>query len=170
MSNFLNNKLPAQESPISPLYWAYIAPHISLQHTAQKTFTVSKSSSKLKWVVRKNTGKFDQVLYKRDDKVEWKGPGQALGQNGPAVLITHGLLYIKADACRVQLANPNLDNGNLNQTRNVPLSSDIPKTQQLIEYAIDNTNNEPDNQKENISFQHKYKYKCKVTSTQHLTQ
>ena len=163
MPNFLNNKLPAQESLISPLYWTYIAPHISAQHTAQNTFTVSKSSSKLKLVVCKNTRKSDQVLYKRDDKVEWKGPGQALGQNGPAVFIRHGLHYIKVDACRVQLTNPNLDNGNLNQTSNVPLSSDIPKTQPLIENAIDNTNNEPDNEKESISFSHKYICKCKVT-------
>ena len=81
---------------------------------------------KLKLVVHKNIRKSravfnmgDEVFYKQDDKLAWKGPGQVLGLDGPDVFIWHGSHLIRAHSCRVQLTNPNLDNNNLSQTSNV---------------------------------------------------
>ena len=118
LPNFLDNKLPAQENPIS----LDIASHISDLHAP------SESSSKLKLVVPKNIRKSvfsigDDVFYKRDDKLAWKVPGWVLGQDGPVVFIWHGLHYIKAHSCRGQLTNPSLYNNNPSQTSNtIPLA------------------------------------------------
>ena len=98
----------------------------------------------------------DEVFYKQDDKRTWKGPGRVFGQDGPVVYIWHGLYYIRAHSCQVQLTNHNLDNTNLSQTSNaIPLVQtntppplDIPKPQALTDTAIDTTNNDTDNEYE----------------------
>ena len=115
LPNLLGNKLPAQENPIS----LDIASYISDLHAP------SESSSKLKLVVPKNIRKSgavfsigNDVFYKWDDKHVWKVPGWVLGQDGPVVFIWHGLHYIKAHSCRVQLTNPSLYNNSPSQTSN----------------------------------------------------
>ena len=87
--NFLDNRLPLQENPTLP----DIASHISALHAARRAFIASESSSKLKLAVRKNIRKSgavfnigEEVFYKRDDKLAWKGPGRVLSQDGPLYL------------------------------------------------------------------------------------
>ena len=116
LPNFLDNKLPVQENPTSP----YIASHISALYAARRASVASESSSKSKLALCKNVRKSgavfnigDEVFYKRDDKLSWKGPGRVLGQDGPVVFFRHGSHYIRAHYRRVQLTNPNLDNNNL---------------------------------------------------------
>ena len=82
LPNFLDNKLPVQENPTSP----YIASHISALYAARRASVASQSSSKSKLALRKNVRKSgavfnigDEVFYKRDDKLAWKGPGRVLG-------------------------------------------------------------------------------------------
>ena len=112
--------------------------------------------------VRKSGAVFnigDEVFYKRDDKLAWKGPRRVLGQDVLVVFIKHALHYIRAHSCRDQLTNPSLDNKNLSQTSNaIPLaqtnthpSPDIPKPQPLTDTAIDTTNNDTDNEYENTT-------------------
>ena len=90
MPNFLDNKLLAQENPTSP----DIESCISVLHAARRAFISSESSNKLNLAICKNIRKSgavfnigDEVFYKRDHKLAWKGPGQVLGQDGPAVFI-----------------------------------------------------------------------------------
>ena len=147
MPNFLDNKLPGKENPTSP----DIASHVSALHAARRAFIPSESSNKLKIGISENIRKSGavfniggEVFYKRDEKLAWKWSGQFLGQNGPAVYIQHGLHYIRAHSCCIQLTNPGLDNNSLSQTSNViPLaqtnalpSPDIPKPRPLTDLQL----------------------------------
>ena len=94
----------------------------------------------------------DEVFYKWDDRLVWKGPRRVLSQDGLVVFIWHNSHYIRAHFCRVQLTNPSLDNNNLSQASNAiplaqtnaPPSLDIPKPQPLTDTAVD-TDNEYEN-------------------------
>ena len=52
------------------------------------------------------------MFYKHHNKLAWKGPSQALGQDGPVIHIRHSRHYIKSHSCIVQLTKPNSNNDN----------------------------------------------------------
>ena len=86
-----------------------IALHIATLPAARKEFMATETNCKLKLALHKNNQDVlrpfeigEEVLYKRDDQQEWKGPGTVLGQDGAVIFIRHGSHYIKAHSCRVQ--------------------------------------------------------------------
>ena len=112
LPNFINNKLPAQESVVkSP----DIITHLTALHAARKSHIESESCNKLKTALQKNVPSSSNVMYeigdevfcKRDDSPEWKSPGTVLGQNGPVIFIRQGTRYIKAHVCRTQPCKTN---------------------------------------------------------------
>lgn len=146
-----------QENPTS----SDIASHISALHAAWRAFIASESWNKMKLAMHKNIRKSgavfnigDEVFYKWDDRLIWKGPRRVLSQDGLVAFIWHNSHYIRAHFCRVQLTNPSLDNNNLSQASNAiplaqtnaPPSLDIPKPQPLTDTAVDT-----DNEYENIA-------------------
>ena len=106
LPNFINNKLPAQESVVkSP----DIITHLTALHAARKSYVESESCNKLKTALRKNVCSLTvmyeighEIFFKRDDSPKWKGPGTVLGQDGPVIFISQGSRYIKAHVCRTQ--------------------------------------------------------------------
>ena len=107
LPNFINNKLPAQESAVkSP----DIITHLTARHVARKSYIESESCNKVKTALRKNVRSSNNVMYEIGDKVffkwddspEWKGPGTVLGQDGQVIFMRQGFRYIKAHVCRTQ--------------------------------------------------------------------
>ena len=106
----INNHLPALESAIQSVDLTH---HISAIHAARKAFTASEGLEKIKLALKKNIRNYqrfyelgDEVYYKCDSSSQWKGPAEALGQDGPVLFLRHDARYIKAHICRVQLTSP----------------------------------------------------------------
>ena len=80
--------------------------------------------------MRKNTCSFfntynigNEVLYKRNDSPQWKGPGKDLGQDESVLLIRQGSRYIKVHLCRVQPVHiQNIESSYSDNTQNVKSS------------------------------------------------
>ena len=53
-----------------------------------------------------------EVYYKRNNDIKWKGPGKVVGQDGPVVFIRHGGHYVKVHCSRIQLFNTNMEKEN----------------------------------------------------------
>ena len=53
-----------------------------------------------------------EVYYKRNNDIKWKGPGKVVGQDGPVVFIRHGGHYVKVHCSRIQLSNTNMEKEN----------------------------------------------------------
>ena len=139
LPNFINNKLPAQESVVkSP----DIITHLIALHAARKSYIESESCNKLKTALRKNVRSSTNVMYeigheiffKRDDSPKWKGPGTVLGQDGPVIFISQGSRYIKAHVCQTQpcqtskLTNKSTDDAENSSTIGVTKEFEKPPT------------------------------------------
>ena len=103
----LTDKPPALEEKTSS---EIIANHLNAMHAARKAFIEAEASEKLRRVIkaktRVSTGIIyqpgDIVYYKRNDSNQWKGPGTVSGRENKQILVKHGVVYIRAHACRLQ--------------------------------------------------------------------
>ena len=142
-----------------------VALQISTLHAAWKAFIASESCNKLKLAICRNVQKSrtafnrgDKVFYKHHNKLAWKGPGQALGQDGPVIHIRHSRHYIKSHSCLVQLTKRNSNNDNTKTNNTVPTTTTTktasPSLNQQISYPVSDdkigTDNNRDDENKNI--------------------
>ena len=104
------DRLPAQNTTgVS----ANIAKHLLALHKARQAFIAQESCEKLRRALNKQTRSFsdviyqngDLVYYKRNNSIEWHGPGKVLGHDGSQYLLKHGGSYVRVHPCKMQLVD-----------------------------------------------------------------
>ena len=88
-----------------------IQDNLNALHAARTAFISCENDEKIRRVLRSNvrgsgdikylTG--DEVLYKRNDSVQWHGPATVIGQVDQQVFVKHGSFYVRVHPCRLQL-------------------------------------------------------------------
>ena len=88
-----------------------IALHLNTLQSARQAFIESQACQRIKKALSHRvrakmehykTG--DKVIYKRDGRNKWEGPGIVIGQNRQIVFVQHGGEWYKVPNCRVQKA------------------------------------------------------------------
>ena len=107
LPNAINDQLSAGYSE-KPL----IIKHLNAMYSAREAFMKIESSNKLRTALRRQTRKTrdffnlgQEVYYKRNNDIKWKGPGKVIGQDGPVVFVRHGGHYVKVHCTRIQVSN-----------------------------------------------------------------
>ena len=111
----LNNQLPAQNGVTSS---ELIASHLNSLHAATKRFIEAEADEKLRRALRHKTitatslvyQNGDQVYYKKNDSQYWEGPATVVGIDNKQVFIKHGGIYVRVNACNLQLVNDSVKN------------------------------------------------------------
>ena len=85
--------------------------HLNALHAARSAFISCENDERIRRALKSNvrgsgevkylTG--DEVFYKRDDAVQWHGPGTVIGQINQQVFVKHGSFYVRVHPCRLQL-------------------------------------------------------------------
>ena len=114
LPNAINDQLSAGYSE-NPL----VIKDLNAMYSARETFMKIESLNKLRTALRRQTRKTrdffnlgQEVYYKRNNGIKWKGPGKIIGQDGPVVFIRHGGHYVKIHCSRIQLSNTNMEKEN----------------------------------------------------------
>ena len=114
LPNAINDQLSAGYSE-NPL----VIKHLNAMYSAREAFMKIESSNKLRTALRRQTRKTrdffnlgQEVYYKCNNNIKWKGPGKVIGQDGPVVFIRHGGHYVKVHCSGIQLSNTNMEKEN----------------------------------------------------------
>ena len=95
MPNVFQNRLPGLERVTSS---ETVRRHLNAVHIAREAFIRCESSDRISRALRSNVRESncadlrigDDVFYKRNNEVRWRGPGQVVGLAGKQVLVKHG--------------------------------------------------------------------------------
>ena len=92
-----------------------VGEHIATLHAARDAFIAAESSDKFRRTLRKQTQKTrefyeinDNVCYKRDSDIKWKGPAKVIGQDDPVVFLHHSGFVVKVNCNHLQKTDKTL--------------------------------------------------------------
>lgn len=106
--NVETNEDPALESLTTS---EVVAANLAAMHSARKEFIRRESCEKLRRALLRNVRNTadsvqpgDDVLYKRANCQEWKGPARVIGQDGQQIIVKHGGIYVRVHPTRIRLS------------------------------------------------------------------
>ena len=109
LPNIMSDNLPALEGSTSS---EIFAKHLNALHAARKLFIQSEADERvrraLRYKVRASEQVFengDRVVYKREGKERWLGPGKVVFQDGKIVFVRHGGIFVRVSPNRLQKVN-----------------------------------------------------------------
>ena len=125
--------------------------NLNAMHSARQAFVKTESCEKIRRALRHNLRESDaqtveigdQVFYKRNDNVKWRGPGVVIGRDGKQVIVKHGGIMVRVHVCRLTpekgMGRDELPTEDKNMEKGETLSPDQPMiTDELIENSNEN--------------------------------
>lgn len=140
---------------------ALVGKHIEALHSTRTAFTKSECSDRIRRALKKKQIRQggiqyhngDRVYYKRPDSEKWKGPGVAIGQDGPVIFVRHGGTCVRVHQCRIMKTNLTEESGTSVENESVKNNVQVKLKQQMEDKGKVEDDDSSDDEDENLEQQ-----------------